>query len=1012
MSGDGDNDLPAAFAPRRPSNRAGLAAIDYRVGRHGDFLSRMLHKLPRERVVDPATLEPGRPLAGLTSRAADDPTIALADAFSVTLDVLSFYQERIANEGYLRTALERDSMVELAREIGYELRPGVAASASLAFTVEDRDDPYRVVTVPTGTQVLSVPQQPDERPQTFETVAPITARAEWNDIALRTERPQHLAMFWDEGKPHHGELCLLDLDSSFDFSAVDAAERIQITGANLDKYLAVVPGLDIAAALDDLIEDAKLNPEIEPIIRGVFVDRIQLRGLGLSLRRGMRMLAVGVGKLVQTQAFRVVETSEDIGHQLTEVVLAPLVNQPPPLKPLKLKFITALLPQAKLDIQPIAFNVNTATRAIKRATWSGNTLSSFIKLQAWPRVKLMLLFRFPREIEAPPLEQVSPGLVVLRQSTGFFGNAAPKWKLLPKSRDEDGKEGPPEAYPKDWEPNNKPVQIWTDSQGNTLTGKEGQDPREPVDVFLEREFPEIVPGDWVLFENPNASQVRALRVAAVGTQSRADFALSGKATGLLLATGNDEFTQKDKNALDLNFRTAIARVASQLLPLGGLPIVEPIAAGTKSLTLDGLYLDVIVGSAISIVGERADAPGLSDGETLVIAEVTHVGGFTTLGFAEGLSRSYVRTSLKANANVAPATHGEFGEEVLGSGDALLAHQAFKLSRPQLTFVPAATDSGTATTLVVRVDGVAWSEVEALYDAGPNDQVYAVRIDDDGVTRVVFGDGLHGKRLPTGNLNVTAGYRSGMGVAGQVAEQSLTLLKSRPLGIRAVINRSPARGAAPAETLADARISAPQSVRVLGRIVSLIDYEDFARGFAGIGKAKVAALRLGRRQVVHLSVAPRLEGVFDPADDTLRSLGEAIERRRDPGQRLFVAPHRQRYFQIAAKLAYDRCYRAEDVRAAVEAELLRRFGYDARALATPISAAEITAAIQGAPGVVYSDLDQLSPYGTSEAGPATLTSVMPAGVARVVDAEALAIDPAELLIAIPTGIALTLEVADA
>ncbi len=1007
MSGDSGDDLPAALAPRRPDNRSGLAAIEYRIGRHGDFLSRVLHNLPRERVIDPATLKAGRPLAGLTTRAVDDPTIALADAFSVTLDVLGFYQERIANEGYLRTALERDSMVELAREIGYELRPGVAASASLAFTVEDRDDPFRVVTVPAGTQVLSVPQKPDERPQTFETVAPITARAEWNGIAPRTERPQNLAMFWDEGKPRHGELCLLDLDSSFDLSAVEAADRIEITEASLDKYLPVTPGLDIAAALHDLIEDAGLNPAIEPIIRGVFVDRIQLRGLGLALRRGMRMIAVGVGKLARTRAFRIVEASEDIGHRLTEVVLAPLQLSPSPPRPLKLKFMTALLPEARLDIRPIAFNVTTATKAIKRATWSGNTLSSFIKLQAWPRVKLMLLFRVPREVEAPPLERLSPGLVVLRQGTGFFGNAAPKWKSLGKARYAQG-----EAYPRDWEKDGVPVQIWTDSQGVSLTGKQNDSRRFPVDVFLEREIPEIVPGDWVLFESPDASQVRALRVAEVGTQSRADFALSGKATGLLLATENGDFTQEHKNALDLDFRTAIARVASQPLPLGGLPIVDPIEAGTKTLTLDGLYLDVIVGSAISIVGERADAPGLTDGETLVIADVTHVGGFTTLGFADGLSRSYVRTGLRANANVAPATHGEFGEEVLGSGDALLAHQAFKLSRPRLTFVPAATDSGTATTLVVRVNGVAWSEIDALYDAGPDDQVYAVRIDDDGTTRVVFGDGLHGKRLPTGSLNVTAGYRSGMGAEGQVSEESLTLLKSRPLGIRAVVNRSPARGAAPAETLADARISAPQSVRVLGRIVSLTDYEDFARAFAGIGKARVAALRLGRRQVVHLSVAPRLEGAFDPADATLRSLAEAIERRRDPGRRLFVAPHLQRYFQIAAKLAYDPRYRPEDVRSAVEAELLRRFGYDERALATPISAAEITAAMQGVPGVVYSDLDQLSPYGATEAGPATLTSVMWAGVARVVDAEALAIDPAELLVALPTGIALTLEAADA
>ena len=52
-------------------------------------------------------------------------------------DVLTFYQERIANEGFLRTATERRSVLELARAIGYELKPGVAASVHLAFTVED-----------------------------------------------------------------------------------------------------------------------------------------------------------------------------------------------------------------------------------------------------------------------------------------------------------------------------------------------------------------------------------------------------------------------------------------------------------------------------------------------------------------------------------------------------------------------------------------------------------------------------------------------------------------------------------------------------------------------------------------------------------------------------------------------------------------------------------------------------------------------------------------------------------
>ncbi len=63
-------------------------------------------------------------LAALKTREPGDPSMALLDAWATVGDVLTFYQERIANEGYLRTAIERRSVLELARLIGYALRPG------------------------------------------------------------------------------------------------------------------------------------------------------------------------------------------------------------------------------------------------------------------------------------------------------------------------------------------------------------------------------------------------------------------------------------------------------------------------------------------------------------------------------------------------------------------------------------------------------------------------------------------------------------------------------------------------------------------------------------------------------------------------------------------------------------------------------------------------------------------------------------------------------------------------
>ena len=176
-----------ASTPQGLANRMGLSAIAYRIGEYAQFKESMLAGLSSSEY--PA-------LAGLRTRDADDFTLGLIDAVACAADVLTFYQERLANELYLRTATERVSLQELAKLIGYRLRPGVAAETRLAFALETPrapppglpPEPGAFVTgIPTsltlasGLQVQSVPG-PDEKPQTFETVEEITARPEWNAV--------------------------------------------------------------------------------------------------------------------------------------------------------------------------------------------------------------------------------------------------------------------------------------------------------------------------------------------------------------------------------------------------------------------------------------------------------------------------------------------------------------------------------------------------------------------------------------------------------------------------------------------------------------------------------------------------------------------------------------------------------------------------------------------------------------------------------------------------------------
>ena len=109
----------AVQTPACGDNLPGLPAIAYRSGTWATFKTSMLARLSSADY--PA-------LAALKTRNDDDFSIALVDASSVMLDILTFYQERLANESYLRTAAQLPSLTELARLIGYQPAPGVGSS--------------------------------------------------------------------------------------------------------------------------------------------------------------------------------------------------------------------------------------------------------------------------------------------------------------------------------------------------------------------------------------------------------------------------------------------------------------------------------------------------------------------------------------------------------------------------------------------------------------------------------------------------------------------------------------------------------------------------------------------------------------------------------------------------------------------------------------------------------------------------------------------------------------------
>ena len=172
------------MTPQGETNPPGLSAIAYRTGTWATFKDSMLARLSSSEY--PA-------LAGLKTRDDDDYSIALLDASAVVLDILTFYQERLANESYLRTATQLYSLTQLSQLIGYQPLPGVSASTYLAFTLSAApglpDNPNTTaITIPAGTTVQSVPAQ-GQMPQYFQTSAAILAKPDWNALPVQTGVP-------------------------------------------------------------------------------------------------------------------------------------------------------------------------------------------------------------------------------------------------------------------------------------------------------------------------------------------------------------------------------------------------------------------------------------------------------------------------------------------------------------------------------------------------------------------------------------------------------------------------------------------------------------------------------------------------------------------------------------------------------------------------------------------------------------------------------------------------------
>lgn len=872
--------------PRRIDNAPGLPTIAYRVGTYARFKESMLSRLSSSAYTA---------LAELRTRDDSDFSIALCDAFAMALDVLTFYQERTANEHYLCTATERRSVLEMARLIGYELAPGVAASTYLAFTLQETPgDPSQgaaPITIPVRVPVQSVPGQ-DEQPQTFETVERFEARVEWNAIPVQTSET------W---RPVRGDT---DLWLERVNTQLQAGDAILIVGSERASPPPMGdPGSERwdVRVLDTVEIDTARNRT-----RVAWAD-----GLGSA-----SPLTEPAAQDVRVFVFR--QRAALFGH-----------NAPDP----------NLMSTTGSNLGPLIEDVPNGQGLKKWANYQLSTDPARIDLDA----------AYPQIITGSWLALVS--------NEGGFGSATlPGYvelcralKVYQVSRSAFGLSGRITRVQPDTEENLTPQRF---KLRDTLVLAQSE---ELTPASRSLSWP--LYGDHAALENRVDGLRLGQAMAVSGTRQR--ISIRPGATNLTLVLDNDERRCLDEADSLFLLAPPLGRRGSTDIYLSPEDFSASLEAGSpgmlqlrvkdrdgrsgrltargSDIILDTSHEDDPVVSEIAFIATNSDA-------------ITHGRDRTRLRFSAPLKHCYERATVRLNGNVGRATHGETVEEILGGSDAGLPDQSFVLRQSPLTYVSADAPSGRAATLSLRVNDLLWTEVPTLYGRPTDARIYTLRIDDEAKTTVCFGDGVEGARPPTGQHNIRATYRKGLGVGGNIAAGRLSTLLRRPLGVSGVANPESATGGEDPESPDQARDNAPLTVRTLERAVSIRDYADFACAFAGISKAHALWVPAGPGRGVFLTIAGIEGTAVLEGSDTCRNLLTALKTYGDPVVPVRLVNYRPAQFRLGLLVRVAANHDTERVLEAVRDALRQAFGFSKRNFGQGVSLDEVVGVAHTVRGV--------------------------------------------------------------
>ena len=281
------------------------------------------------------------------------------------------------------------------------------------------------------------------------------------------------------------------------------------------------------------------------------------------------------------------------------------------------------------------------------------------------------------------------------------------------------------------------------------------------------------------------------------------------------------------------------------------------------------------------IGRDIIVAGEGDASKLSIIDIDEVNAIikvepalTGSGLSEdGSTDYYSRYKTKIYGNVVFCGHGETqNNKILGSGDATKINQQFIFEVENISFISDSEfSSGVRAAIELVIDGRNWKQVSSLNNSDPEDAHYMVRMNEDGALVIIFGDGGHARRLPSGNNNIRIFYRTGAGLNGNVSSYGINKALKPHYLIDAVLQPIAASGGNDLEAVDSLKDNAPASVLSLERAVSLSDFTHLAASNSSVWQAKAfrSIPGISRSDKIEVAIVPANGGALGSLETTLK-----------------------------------------------------------------------------------------------------------------------------------------------